>query len=150
MESINIKNISVFEPILTVSLSSALNEALVQMMDVAQKEDLPYPTLIASTSTPDGSSRLMITGHKDWIGQLFTALLEQPFVTNVVQEHFGIMVQGHGLENGSALVDLVKNFQSFGVKIDKCIKEPHGILFSFHNSEREKALQFLASNNFMS
>lgn len=146
MESTNIKNISVFEPILTVSFSSPLNEALIQLMDVSQKVDLPYPTLIASTSTPDGASRLMLTGHKDWIGQYFTTLSEQEFISQVVQDHFGIMVQGHGLESGSALVDLVKSLKDLGIQIDKCIKEPHGILFSFHNSEREKILKFLETN----
>lgn len=144
MESVNINTISVFEPILTVSYKTPLSTAITSLMDLAQKMDIPFPTLIASTSTNEGA-RLMLTGHKDWIGSLFSELKKQDYISNVVSEHFGIMIQGLGFENGTALVDLIKTMKEASINIDKVLKDPQGVLFSFANSEKEKTLEIFSS-----
>lgn len=146
MESLNISTISVFEPILTVSYKTALDQSLTSLMDLARRMDIPYPTLIASTSAGEGS-RLMLTGHKDWIEDLFSTLKKEEDVTSVVSEHFGLMVQGNGLENGTALVSFIEKLQAASIKVDKVLKDPQGILFSFHHTEKEKVLK--AFNNYL-
>lgn len=139
MESTNIKSLSVFEPILTVSYTSSLKEALTSLMDLAREMDIPFPTLIASTSAGEGS-RLMITGHKDWIAGLFAELQKQQNISCVVSDHFGILIQGVGLENGTGLMSLIQKLKDSEIHVDKVLKDPQGILFSFHKSEKEKAL----------
>ncbi len=142
MESVNINAISVFEPILTVSYRLPLDQAICKLMDVSRTLDLPFPTLVASTAAGEGS-RLMVTGHKDWIGDLFTQLQTESDIEKVVSDHVGIMIQGMGLENGTALVSLIQKLQEAQVQIDKVLKDPQGILFSFPHSEKEKALEIL-------
>lgn len=143
MESVLINNISLFEPILTVGWKLPLPEALIQLMEVSQAHDLPYPTLVASTEAPEQSSRLMLTGHQDWIFKYVEAFKTETHVDFCDQHHFGALVQGYGLENGSALVELIQSMKKEDIKLSKVLKESQGILFSFPYSEKEKVLAFM-------
>jgi hypothetical protein len=141
MEQLENLCVSYIEPILTVSCDLSLVEAINKLNKISHLMDIPYPQIIASTEYDTNKSRIMFTGHKDWVF-LLNKKLESSDFKKVGQAQIGLFISGFGLSSSTYEQTIFEKIQSTDLKILKYMRDAKGLLFVYAESEKIKAQEF--------
>ncbi len=141
MEKLEQLCLSYIEPIMTVSTELSLVESINKINEVARFMDLPYPQIIASTEFEPNKSRIMFTGHKDWI-LTFTKKLESMNLRTLTDNQHGLFISGYGISSTNFDADIFFKLAAAQVPIAKFIRDSKGLLLVFSESQKNKVTQF--------
>lgn len=146
MEELNRLCMSYIEPILTISSNLGLIESINKLNKVSHAMDIPFPQIIASTEYELQKSRIMYTGHKDWVYAL-SKKLEAQNLTPVGSIQYGVFISGFGLTSAHYEQTIFENLEKSKIKIEKYIRDASGILLIYTESEKEKIINFCSAIN---
>lgn len=144
MENLNQLCISYVEPILTVSTSMSLVDSINKINEAAKIMDIPFPQIIASTEYDTDKSRIMFTGHKDWIASLAKKLDNQG-LKNVGEVQHGLFITGFGITSSNFEADIFSKLSEAKLPILKYIRDSKGLLLVFLESDKEIISKFAES-----
>lgn len=141
MENLDQLCISYVEPILTVSTNLCLVDSINKINDIAKMMDIPFPQIIASTEYETDKSRIMYTGHKDWITSLGKKL-ETQGLKSVGEVQHGIFMTGFGMTSSNFEADIFSKLSEARLPILKYIRDSKGLLLVFLESDKETVSKF--------
>lgn len=141
MEQLENLCVSYIEPILTVSCDFGLVESINKLNRISHAMDLPYPQIIASTEYEPNKSRIMFTGHKDWV-LLLNKKLESNDFKKVGAVQVGLFVSGFGLSSSTYEQTIFEKMQTSNLKIQKYMRDAKGLLFVYAETEKAKVQAF--------
>ena len=137
MENLDQVCLSYVEPIMTISASLGLVDTINKINEVSKTMDIPFPQIIASTEYEDGKSRVMFTGHKDWIAA-FTKKLGSHDLKSVGEIQQGLYISGYGIVSSNFEAEVFERLGTAKLPILKYIRDSKGLLLVF--LERDKSI----------
>lgn len=141
MEQLENLCVSHVEPILTVSSEEGLVQSINKMNQLASNMDIPYPQIIASTEYETNKSRIMFTGHKDWL-QAFNKKLETVGFKPVGNIQIGLFISGFGLSSSTYEQTVFEKLENANLKILKYIRDAKGLLIVYNENQKIDMLKF--------
>lgn len=141
MEQLENLCVSHVEPILTVSSEEGLVQSINKMNQLASKMDIPYPQIIASTEYEANKSRIMFTGHKDWLGA-FNKKLETVGFKPVGNIQIGLFISGFGLSSSTYEQTVFEKLENANLKILKYIRDAKGLLIVYNENQKTDMMKF--------
>ena len=141
MENLDQLCLSYVEPILTVSTSMDLLQSINKINEVAKTMDIPFPQIIASTEHETDKSRIMYTGHKDWITSLAKKLDSQGLKAVGEVQH-GLFITGFGITSSNFEADIFAKLSEAKLPILKYIRDSKGLLLVYLESDKEIIAKF--------
>lgn len=141
MEDLDQICVSYVEPIFTVSCESGLVQSMNTLNKVSFEMDIPYPQVIASTEYEFEKSRIMFTGHKDWVHNLSDRLKSKGFQLSENIQH-GLFVTGFGMISSNYEQKIFEHLSTKNIKISKYIRDAKGLLLVFPENQKEIFVKF--------
>jgi hypothetical protein len=141
MEKMTKLNLSYIDPIITVELDLTLVDGIVFLNKISQDLDLPYLHIIAGTQATQKTSRVMFTGHKDWLESYLSHLKNSEHV-QIKEPQIGFYINGFGLNSAAFEQTLMSKFKENKLSILKVIKEAQGILCTLRAEDKAPAVKF--------
>lgn len=141
MENLDQLCISYVEPILTLSTNMSLVPSINKINEIAKTMDIPFPQVIASTEYETEKSRIMFTGHKDWIISLAKKLDSQG-LKSVGEVQHGLFITGFGITSSNFEADIFSKLSEAKLPILKYIRDSKGLLLVFLESDKEMISNF--------
>lgn len=146
MEKITELNLSCVDPIVTVEIKKTLVESIIYLNSVSQELDLPYLQIIAGTEADPHNSRVMFTGHKDWLNH-YLMHLKKSNTVHFKEDQIGFYINGFGLNSTAYEQILMIKLKESQISILKIIKEAQGILCVLKAQDKAAAVKFFDSLN---
>lgn len=141
MENLDQVCLSYVEPIITVSASMSLIETINKINEVSRIMDLPFSQIIASTEFEPGKSRVMFTGHKDWIAA-FSKKLESHDLKIVGEIQHGLYISGFGIVSSNFEAEIFEKLGEAKLPILKFIRDSKGLLLIYSAQARSQVQSF--------
>lgn len=142
MEQLENLCVSHVEPILTYALDLNLVDTINKMNQISLNMDLPYPQIIAGTEYELEKSRVMFTGHKDWLSMYTERLKEEKFAL-VGSYQLGLFISGFGLSSSNYEQEVFEMLKKSKIKILKYIKDAKGLLLVYSVEEKQEMIRFI-------
>ncbi len=141
MEQLENLCVSHVDPILTVSSEFGLVQSINKMNRLASDMDIPYPQIIASTEYEPHKSRIMFTGHKDWLGSLNKKLETVGFKSSG-HVQIGLFISGFGLSSSTYEQTVFEKLEHSNLKILKYIRDAKGLLIIYGEAQKSEMIKF--------
>ena len=141
MEQLENLCVSHVEPILTVSSDLGLVNSLNKMNRISLSMDIPYPQIIASSEYEPNKTRIMFTGHKDWLFALTKKLETNDFKLSTSVQ-VGLFISGFGLTSSTYEQAVFEKLGVLNIKILKYIRDAKGLLLIYNQDMKQQMIEF--------
>ncbi len=141
MENLDKICVSYVKPIYTVSSNQNLVHSINRLNHVSLKMDIPFSQVIASTEFAPEKSRVMFTGHEDWVHIFFKHLESEGFQLSLNVQH-GLFISGFGISSSNYEQKVFEHLGLKNIHVSKYIRDAKGLLLVFPESHQDTFVQF--------